>query len=248
MVDRGFIRDANESEISRWREISENVYLPWMSVGGVLIPEEFDGYAALPETELRLAKKGGPQFADDNERRSAETLQNFNSRVVKQADVVLLMSLFPEDFSDEVKRTAFKFYEPRTVHESSLSYGPHAMVAADIGETAQCADFITRASRYNLDFTPIADYSNGLHLSAYAGAWQGLVQGLAGLRVDGDKLHFRPRLPRNWNSYQFAIYFRGQRLKIIIPADGAIDIDCDGNKFAIERRFDGYVYSRGEST
>lgn len=62
--------------------------------GGVLIPEEFDGYAALPETELRLAKKGGPQFADDNERRSAETLQNFNSRVVKQADVVLLMSLF----------------------------------------------------------------------------------------------------------------------------------------------------------
>jgi trehalose/maltose hydrolase-like predicted phosphorylase len=77
--------------------------------------------------------------------------------------------------------------------QMALSYGPHAMVAADIGETSECAYFITRASRYDLDFTPVADYNNGLHLSAYAGAWQGLVEGLAGLRVDGDRLIFRPR-------------------------------------------------------
>jgi trehalose/maltose hydrolase-like predicted phosphorylase len=176
----------------------------------------------------------------------ADKLHNFNSKVVKQADIILLMPLFPDDFSDEVKRTAFKFYEPRTVHESSLSYGPHAMVAADIGETRDCAYFITRASRYNLDFTPVTNYSNGLYLSAYAGAWQGLAEGLAGLRVNGNRLYFRPQLPRHWNSYQFAIYFRGQRLRITVPADGVVNIDCDGKKFPVKRHSDECVYSCGE--
>lgn len=247
LIDRGFTLTACANEVDHWRTIIHNVHLPWMDVNGILIPEEFDGYAALPETQLRLAKKRGPQFADDIERNSAEKLHNFTSKVVKQADIVLLMSLFPDDFSDEVKRTAFNFYEPRTVHESSLSYGPHAIVAADIGKTEDCAYFITRASRYNLDFTPITDYSNGLHLSAYAGAWQGLVEGLAGLRVDGSRLYFRPHLPRHWNSYQFTIYFRGQRLQITVPADGLVNVYCEGREFPITRHSDGYVYSCGES-
>ncbi|HWX11762.1 MAG TPA: glycosyl hydrolase family 65 protein, partial [Trinickia sp.] len=100
--------------------------------------------------------------------------------------------------------------------------------------------------RYNLDFTPVTDYSNGLHLSVYAGVWQGLVEGLAGLRVDDNRLYFRPQLPRHWNSYQFAIYFRGQRLRITVPADGVVDIDCEGKKFPVKRHSDGRVYSCGE--
>ncbi|PMS38905.1 glycoside hydrolase family 65 protein [Trinickia symbiotica] len=246
LVDRGLIHEASVQEVDYWRVIIGSVYLPWMRVDGVLIPEEFEGYAALPETKLRVEKIGGPQFLDDIERSSSDRLENFNSKLIKQADIVLLMSLFPGDFSDDIKRTAFEFYEPRTVHESSLSYGPHAMVAADIGETSDCAYFITRASRYDLDFIPVTDYSNGLHLSAYAGAWQGLAEGLAGLRVEGNRLTFRPRLPPNWNSYGFTICFRGRRLRITVPADGAIDIDSDGSQLSVMRHSDGRLHSCGE--
>ncbi|MCC8457935.1 glycosyl hydrolase family 65 protein [Photorhabdus aegyptia] len=239
--------EISANEIKNWKTISENVYLPWMVVDGVSIPEEFDGYAILQDTELRNEKKRGPQFMDEHERYSAEKLQNFTSKIIKQADVVLLMSLFPDDFSDEVKRVTFNFYEPRTVHESSLSYGPHAVLAADIGKIDVCADFISRASRYNLDFTPILNYNNGLHLSAYAGAWQGLVEGLAGLRVAEKRLYFRPRLPSDWDSYRFMLYFCGQRLMVSVLADGIIDIYCGGKKLTTECCPDGRIYICGET-
>lgn len=135
------------------------------------------------DTRLHTDKKRRLQFADETERESAEKLQDFDSQLIKQADIILLMSMFPDDFLEVVKRAAFDYYEPRTVHESSLSYGPHAVVAAHLGKTQISADFIARASRYNLDFTPVDEYSNGLHLSAYAGAWQGLVEGLSGLDI-----------------------------------------------------------------
>ncbi|WP_242538511.1 glycosyl hydrolase family 65 protein [Trinickia acidisoli] len=246
LVECGLICDVCNSEIQRWRSISNNVYLPWMSVDGILIPEEFDGYAGLSDAERRLARTDGPQFLNEDERNSSKELKNFTSKIVKQADIILLMTLFPDDFTDEVKKAAFKFYEPRTVHESSLSYGPHAVLAADIGDASDCAYFISRASRYNLDFTPAEDYRNGLHLSAYAGAWQGLVEGLAGLRVDGGTLYFRPRLPGNWNSYRFTIWFRGHRLQVTVPADGVVYIDCEGNRLPVKRLADVYACSCGE--
>ncbi|WP_323862217.1 glycosyl hydrolase family 65 protein [Xenorhabdus szentirmaii] len=253
LVDCQFFPGISVTEAKNWQTITDNVYLPWMVIDGIAIPEEFEGYQALEETGLRNEKKRGPQFMDDNERSSAAQLENFTTRAIKQADIVLLMSMFPEDFSDEVKQAAFKFYEPRTVHESSLSYGPHAVLAADIGEANQSADFISRASRYNLDFTPISDYSNGLHLSAYAGAWQGLVEGLAGLRVDGGKLYFRPRLPSHWHSFRFTLYFRKKRLRITVLADDTVDIyccdekNCGEEKLATEYCPDGRISLCDES-
>jgi trehalose/maltose hydrolase-like predicted phosphorylase len=224
-----------------WQAIADNVYLPWITVDGVAIPEEFEGYAALPDTRLRVVKQRGPQFADEIERDSAEKLQNFDSQLVKQADIVLLMSMFPDDFSAAVKRAAFNYYEPRTVHESSLSYGPHAVVAAHLGETHTSADFIARASRYNLDFTPVDDYSNGLHLSAYAGAWQGLVEGLSGLDIESGQLAFRPKLPAHWQAYHFTLQFRGQRLRISVLGDDELEIRHGDRQLPTQRGEDGRI-------
>lgn len=243
--DRACLPNAHVDEISQWRKVSEQVYLSWMVVDGISIPEEFEGYADLPEAERRSCQARGPRFADESERAAAQKLRNFDSNVVKQADVILLLAMFADDFSDEVKRAAFNFYEPRTVHESSLSYGPHALVAAEIGELEKCADFITRASRYNLDFSPIDDYGNGLHLSAYAGAWQGVVQGLAGLRVDDGLLSLRPQLPSSWQGYRFVICFRSRRLVIDVKAQGAVSVRFDGAELATTPGADGRFYVRG---
>lgn len=245
LVDRNCLVSISSGEVRQWRKVSQKVYLPWMIVEGVSIPEEFDGYAGLEETRLRTKQGRGPQFADMTERVAAGNLQNFASKVVKQADVVLLMSMFPDDFSDHIKRVAFNFYEPRTVHESSPSYGPHAKVAADIDEVDKSADFIVRASRYNLDFVPSDDYDNGLHLSAYAGAWQGVVVGLAGLRVDDGVLSLRPKLPSSWQGYRFVVCFRGKRLVINIKAKAVVDITVDGRKLSVTPSADGRFYIRG---
>lgn len=245
LADRACLPNVRVDEVSQWRKVSEQVYLPWMAVDGILIPEEFDGYADLPQAERRSCQARGPRFADETERTAAQKLLNFDSNVVKQADVILLISMFADDFSHEVKRAAFNFYEPRTVHESSLTYGPHALVAAEIGELDKCADFITWASRYNLDFAPTDDYGNGLHLSAYAGAWQGVVQGLAGLRVDEGSLSLRPQVPSGWQGYRFVICFRGRRLVIDVRAQGAVTIKFEGKELATTPGADGRLYVWG---
>lgn len=241
LCDRPRFPGLPEAERRRLQLIADNVYLPWITVGGVSIPEEFEGYAALPDTRLRINKKRGPQFADETERESAEKLQNFDSQLIKQADIILLMAMFPDDFPEVVKRVAFDYYEPRTVHESSLSYGPHAVVAAHLGMTQISADFIARATRYNLDFTPVVEYSNGLHLSAYAGAWQGLVEGLSGLDIGSGQLAFRPRLPAQWDAYHFTLQFRGQRLRVSVLGDGELEIRQGDRQLATVRRQDGQI-------
>ncbi|MCS3429815.1 glycosyl hydrolase family 65 protein [Klebsiella sp. BIGb0407] len=238
LLDRPGFPRLPEAQRRLWQSIADNVYLPWITVGGVSIPEEFEGYAALPDTQLRTDKRRGPQFANEIERGNAEKLQNFDSQLVKQADIVLLMSMFPDDFSEVVRRAAFDYYEPRTVHESSLSYGPHAVVAAHLGKTQISADFISRASRYNLDFTPVDDYSNGLHLSAYAGAWQGLVEGLSGLDIGSGQLAFRPRLPAHWDAYHFTLQYRGRQLRVSVLGDDELEIH-EGNLQLITERGQG---------
>nr|WP_238943322.1 MULTISPECIES: glycosyl hydrolase family 65 protein [unclassified Pseudomonas] len=242
LCDRSKFPGLPETQRREWQSLADNVYLPWMTVNGVSIPEEFEGYSTLPDTLLRTDKKRGPQFVDEDERKNAERLQNFDSQLVKQADIILLMSMFPDDFSETAKRVAFDYYEPRTVHESSLSYGPHAVVAAHLGRTQISADFIARASRYNLDFTPVDDYSNGLHLSAYAGAWQGLVEGLSGLDIRSGQLAFRPRLPAHWDAYHFTIQFRGRRLRVSVLGDNELEIHQGDQQLATECGQDGKIY------
>jgi trehalose/maltose hydrolase-like predicted phosphorylase len=116
---------------------------------------------------------------------------------------------------------AYDFYEPRTAHESSLSAIPYGVTAARLGRDAEASSFFLRSARYNLDYHPRGGYRNGLHLSAYAGAWQILAEGFAGLHVvDHETIGFQPRLPNEWTALRFPVVFRGRRLTIAIDRCG----------------------------
>ena len=71
------------------------------------------------------------------------------SQVVKQADVVALIALLPEEFPGVMAETNFRHYEPRCAHGSSLSAGMHARVAARLGDAALALRYlrVTAATR-----------------------------------------------------------------------------------------------------
>jgi trehalose/maltose hydrolase-like predicted phosphorylase len=235
----GFVLAVDMTEIENWLKIADKIYFPEFRVNGVEIPEEFEGYSKLCQTETRNSNSIGPRFINNEERHAAQKLENFNTQIVKQADIILLMSLFPAEFSLATKKASFDYYEPRTIHESSLSFGPHAVVSSHIGYISRAADFVAQAARYNLDFTQPDRYTNGLHLSAYAGAWQGLVEGLAGLILHGDNLSFLPRLPPQWTSYTFQISFRGSRFIIKVTEDFHLEVWEGQIQVPTTRTFDG---------
>jgi maltose phosphorylase len=140
------------------------------------------------------------------------------SPYIKQADVLQGFYFFEDHFSKEALERHFDFYEPLTVHESSLSPCVHSIQAAVLGRMEQAYTFYLRTSRLDLD-----DYNKeveeGLHITSMAGTWMSIVEGFGGMRVKNNTLHFEPKIPAQWKGYSFKINFRGQVLKVSVQAD-----------------------------
>lgn len=206
--------------LERWREIVRRTYLPAPMADGV--PTQFDGYGDLPDCALRTTQDGPVARLSEGETELAENLEPFATKLIKQGDIVLLAHLQPELFDSATAARSYRYYEPRTAHESSLSAAPHGVLAARLGWPEEARSFFYRSSRYNLDYRPRTGYRNGLHLSAYAGAWQILVEGLLGLRVvDGVTLELSPRLPSGWQALAVPLSFRGRRFRILVRQEGS---------------------------
>ena len=109
----------------------------------------------------------------------------------------------------------FDFYEPMTVHESSLSPCIHSIIASWINYRDKAVEFYLRTSRLDLD-NYNNDTKDGLHITSMAGSWLAIVHGFASMRVIDDKLHFKPFLPNIWKSYKFNINFRGNLLSVYV--------------------------------
>ena len=189
-----------------WQDIINNMYLPKTPKSDVFLQQ--DGF--LDKSQIRV-KDIPPSELPINQHWSWDKI--LRSSLIKQADVIHGLYLFEEDLDKDVIRKNFEFYEPFTVHESSLSASVHSLVACSFDDIAKAYELYLRTARLDLD-----DYNNdvadGLHISSMAGTWLAIVRGFAGLRVKNGKLCFKPQIPDKWQSYEFNIIFRNNRLNI----------------------------------
>jgi maltose phosphorylase len=192
-------------EFDRWKMISDNVYEPkdeerdlYLQQDGFL-DKEIIPVRDLPASERPLNQK----WSWDRILRSC---------YIKQADVLQGFYFFEDHFDEETLRRHFDFYEPITVHESSLSPCVHAILASRLGKKEKANEMYLRTSRLDLD-----DYNNdtedGLHITSMAGTWMSVVRGFAGMQVKDGQLHFAPNLPEGWKSFGFRLRFRGRFLQ-----------------------------------
>ena len=114
----------------------------------------------------------------------------------------------------EAKKRNFDFYEPLTVHESSLSPSVHSVLAAELGYEEKAVEMYARTARLDLDDIN-HDTSDGLHITSMSGAWLAIVQGFAGMRTAGG-LSFAPFLPNRWAGYSFRLNYRGRILRVTV--------------------------------
>ena len=141
------------------------------------------------------------------------------SQVVKQADVVALIALLPEEFSGAMAEKNFRYYEPRCAHGSSLSTGMHALVAARLGDAAMALHYLRATAASDLDFDP--NSAGGVRIAGLGALWQAVILGFAGLDLKGDMLGVDPRLPPEWRSLSFRVCWRGRSVAIRIT-DGIV--------------------------
>lgn len=142
----------------------------------------------------------------------------YRNDIIKQPDVLMFMFLYPSDFTIEQKRANYEFYEPRCIHESSLSPSIHSIFACELGKDKEALDFFSFATRLDLD-----DYNRntleGLHMTSIAAAWMNIVYGFLGLRSDRKEIEISPTLPERWHKYAVNIFYKNRKIRISVHHD-----------------------------
>ena len=199
---------VSASEMDQWRNIADTIADGFDPKTGLF--EQFAGYFALEDIDLApYAGRSVPLDVVLGRERTRRT------QVVKQADVVALLALLPQEFPPGAAAANFGYYEPRCGHGSSLSPAMHGLVAARLGETEMALRYFHQTGAIDLSDTHVA-VTGGVHIAALGGLWQIAVFGFAGLSLLPDGIALAPRLPASWTSLRFVCQWRGRSLDIRI--------------------------------
>lgn len=142
----------------------------------------------------------------------------YRNDMIKQPDVLMMMFLYNQDFSLEELKANYEYYEPRCIHESSLSPSIHSILASQLGKYEEAYKFFGFATRLDLD-----DYncnsSEGIHTTSIAAAWMNIVYGFGGLRSDKEILSLNPIIYDKWDYYSFKITYHNSLIKVTVKKD-----------------------------
>lgn len=144
----------------------------------------------------------------------------YRKQVVKQADLVLAMHLRGDAFTPEQKARNFAYYEPLTVRDSSLSAATQAVIAAEVGQLDLAYDYLGEAAFMDL-YDLEHNVRDGIHIASLAGAWNALVMGFGGARIQSGVLSFAPRLPEAIRRLAFQMVFHRRCLRVDVCANEA---------------------------
>lgn len=215
----------SEEETTYWMDIIDHMYFPYDEQLDIYLQQDnFLDKDIIPADQLPKSMRPINQFWSWD--------RILRSCYIKQADTLQGFYFFEDEFTLEELEKHFDFYEPITVHESSLSPCVHVVLAAKLGRMQKAYDLYLRTSRLDLD-----DYNRevheGLHITSMAGTWMSVVEGFGGLRVKNDQLYLSPQLPESWEGYEFTISFRGRRLAVKVDKEKTIVNRLHGDELTI---------------
>lgn len=191
---------VDENELQCFKKCSDNMLLLLDENSGIY--EQHEGYFNLPHIDVdTIPVEEFPLYYNWSYDRI------YRTDMIKQPDVLMFMFLFNEEFNFECKKVNYEYYEPRTIHESSLSPSIHSIFASELQKHEEAFDFFGFATRLDLD-NYNRNTNEGLHTTSLAGAWVNIVYGFGGMRSDGEMLKFNPSIPKAWSSYSFRITYK----------------------------------------
>lgn len=209
--DEGLIH-VDHQELEAWRNVAASLVDGYDPV--TQLYEQFAGFHALAPFDLAQAVPHRPVAAD--------LLVGYDvvnrSQIVKQADVLMLHHMVPDEVAKGSLAANFAYYEPRTAHGSSLSPGVHAGLLARLGRPDEAVELLRLVGRLDLDDVT-GTTAGGLHLAAMGSLWQALAFGVAGLQLTADGVALDPHVPASWTAFELPIQVRGNPVRITVHHD-----------------------------
>jgi len=202
------------AEVDKWREMADKMFIPYDPETKLF--EQHEGFFNLPHIDVdTIPVEDFPLYHHWSYDRI------YRNDMIKQPDVLMFMLLYNQSFSLEEKQANYDYYEPRCIHESSLSPSVHSILASELGRYQEAFDFFHFATRIDLD-NYNRNTHEGIHTTSIAAAWMNIVYGFGGMRSDGDILLFSPSIPAHWNGYSFQVTYRGSVIRVEVSQAEAI--------------------------
>lgn len=224
-------------EVEAWRAVAEDILVPFDADRGLI--EQFEGYFQLKEVPVT-------EWDGNDMPCYPAGYHHFNAgetTLVKQPDVLMLAYMLPDEMSDETKRANYDYYEPRTLHKSSLSPAIHSIMGIEVGDPARALLYFQRSAFVDLTNNQ-GNTQDGMHAASAGGTWMSLVCGFGGFRVMHGRMSFRPWLPAAWEEIRFRLKWHGNALdvevrhgtaafELLAPAGASEEISVFGRSVTI---------------
>ena len=196
--------DLTPGELAEWPAVARRLFCPAPNADGII--EQFEGFFDLEDHSLPREERFK---APINRLFDWERINRM--KLLKQADVLMLLHVLPSAFPRNVVAANYRYYEPMTDHGSSLSPGIHAAIAARIG-LREDAERYWRESLW-LDLSDrMGNNALGVHPACMGATWQALVFGFLGVRFTDSGPVLDPealsRLPSKWGGAALSLIWR----------------------------------------
>jgi trehalose/maltose hydrolase-like predicted phosphorylase len=227
----------DREELAEMKRVASFLYLPEPDHDSGVI-EQFEGFYDCDDVNLAGLKdslKGSGKSIE--EALGGDALAQ--SKLIKQADVIMLGRLLPDLYDKEIWRTNWRYYEPLTTHLSTLSASIHSVFASYLGLAEDAYRYFQQCISTKLK-NEKGNLSDGIHAANLGGMWQAVVFGFGGIRLPDSQVHrqttdcsgacsenigcpedipvisIEPRLPRSWDRLEFGLQCRGRHLQAVI--------------------------------
>lgn len=198
----------------------KNILIPTSNEDGII--PQFDGYLDLEDTSLEEVRG---RILNEREYWGGAYGVATHTQIIKQADVITWMCMFPEDFSKEQEFVNWEYYEPRTEHGSSLSACMYALSACRCDMTDKAYPLFMKSARADLapggkEWAGLI-YIGGTHPASEGGTYMVAVRGFAGIYFEDDMVKAEPHLPSCWKKMKFKIKYHNNIYEIEIEDNNA---------------------------
>lgn len=203
--------DLQEAELKDFREKAERMYIPYEEE--TKLYEQHQGFFDLPHIDIdKIPIEDFPLYSHWTYDRI------YRNDMIKQPDVLMFLLLFNSSFDLETLKSNYEYYEPKCIHESSLSPSVHSILASQLGKKEEAYRFFRFATRMDLD-NYNRNSGEGIHTTSIAAAWMNIVYGFGGLRSDGDEISLSPTIPGEWKKYCFRVVYGEAIIEVQVTQD-----------------------------
>lgn len=207
--------------INEFRDACDKIFIPVPDERGVI--PQFDGYFDLEDVNVDTVRS---RIINPKEYWGGAYGVATHTQVIKQADVVTWLTLFPEDVSDEIKLKNWEYYEPRTEHGSSLSACMYSLLACRCGMKEKAYPLFMKSASADLvtggkEWAGLI-YIGGTHPASEGGAYMVAIKGFGGIYFEDNQVKAKPNLPDNWKKMYFHICYKNKIYKVEIEDNNAV--------------------------